>query len=180
MRDSTSPGQAFAPSRGFARNRAIALLAVLVMILAGAVVILFARPAAESGAIETEARAPDTGGSFGFQTTRRASPDEVRAYLNDMFDRLDRDGSGHVDAAEAPRHQVTSFRARDGTIGQLPLTQAEWIDQGDADRDGRVSRTEYFAHLIPPVQAILGVPEDWSPRDGQASVRAPLKRPDAR
>jgi len=150
------------------------------MIPVGGVAIVLARPAAESAAIEALEPAQGTGASSGFEATRRASPGEVRAYLNDMFDRLDRDGSGFVDPAEAPRRQVTSFRARDGTVGQLPLTQAEWIAQGDADRDGQVSRAEYFAHLVPPVQAILGVPADWSPRDGEAPVRDPLDRPGAR
>jgi len=148
------------------RSRAAVLLGVAV-ILAGALM-LMARPAAENATIPAQAPEP-AGEVASLGTARRASPDEVRAYLNDMFDRLDRDGSGYVEPAEAPRRQVISVHEGDGTIRQLPLAQAEWFARGDGDRDERVNRTEYFARLVPPVQAILGVPPDWRPRDGQLS-----------
>lgn len=125
----------------------------LVVVLGAATLILLAQ----------RADPPDENvGALG--NARQSSPEEVRAYLNDMFDRLDRDGSGAVERAEAPQRQVISATARDGTIRQLPLTQAEWFAKGDGDGDGRVTRTEFLGRLVPPVQGILGVPADWRPR----------------
>ena len=134
---------------------------------------MFARPAAERPAFPVTAPEPPDPNAVGFGTARRASPGEVRAYLNDKFDRLDRDGSGYVEPAEAPRLQVIAVRAADGTIRQLPLRQADWFAQGDGDRDGRVDRTEYFVRLLPPVQAIYGVPTNWQPRDSERLADVP-------
>jgi hypothetical protein len=131
---------------------------------------MFGRPTAEHAADEKPEPLAEESTRLG--TARRASPDEVRAYFNDMFDRLDRDGSGYVELAEAPRRQVISAKLGDGTIRQLPLAQAEWFAQGDGDQDGRVSRTEYFARLLPPVQAVFGVPASWRPMDGERPARA--------
>jgi hypothetical protein len=159
------------PFTTFSRNRAAVLLAATAILAAFALVLL-TRPAAENAAREIPAAGPLAARSADYGTARRASPDEIRAYFNDMFDRLDRDGSGFVEPAEVPRLQVTSVTVGDGTIRQLPLTQAEWLAQGDGDRDGRVTRTEYFARLIPPVQAIFGVPPGWQPSDGERPDRA--------
>lgn len=154
--DHLSPGR-------LARSRAAAPLVALVMVLAVAALVMLVRLGAEHVADE-EPEAP-AGESTRPGLASRASPEEVRAYFNDMFDRLDGDGSGYVELAEAPRRQVISARLHDGTIRELPLTQAEWFAQGDGDHDGKVSRTEYFARLLPPIQAVYGVPADWRPMD---------------
>lgn len=156
-------------SSRFTRNSAAALLGAIGIILVASTLIMFGQPAAEHAADEKPEPLAGDGTRLG--TARRASPDEVRAYFNDMFDRLDRDGSGYVELAEAPRRQVISARLGDGTIRQLPLTQAEWFAQGDGDRDGMVNRTEYFARLLPPVQAVFGVPASWRARDSEHLAR---------
>lgn len=143
---------------------AIVLLGAFVAVLAASTLFGLAYPATDRPGVEATKSEPDEGGSS-VEPVRRASPVEIRAYLNDMFDRLDRDGSGYVEPAEAPRQQVMSTRLADGTIRQWPLTQAEWSARGDGDRDGRVSRTEYFSRLLPPVQLMFGVPANWNPSE---------------
>jgi len=150
-------------SSRFTRNRGAALLAVLTMISAVSAAVMIGRLPAESAANEKPERLVADSTRLG--TARRASPAEVRAYFNDIFDRLDRDRSGYVELAEAPRRQVISARLPDGTTRQLPLTQAEWFAQGDGNQDGKVDRTEFFSRLLPPVQAVFGVPVGWQPTD---------------
>jgi hypothetical protein len=159
------------PFRRFDRNGAAVMLGALVTVLAASTLsILY--PAADDAAIEVPMPARLAGESSA-GAARRASPDEIRAYLNDMFDRLDRDGSGYVEPAEAPRRQVMSTRLSNGSIRQWPLTQAEWFAQGDGDRDGRVTRNEYFSRLLPPVQSVLGVPANWRPGAPDRPAQAP-------
>lgn len=161
-------------SSRFKRNRAASLLGALVIIPAVTALVILGQPATEHAA--DEKFEPPAGESTRLGTARRASPDEVRAYFNDMFDRLDRDRSGYVELAEAPRRQVISARLGDGTMRQLLLAQAEWFALGDGDQDGKVNRTEYFARLLPPVQAILGVPASWRPMDGERLNRADQRK----
>ena len=66
---------------------------------------------------------------------------------------------------------VGASRLADGSVRQWPLTQAEWFAQGDGNRDGRVTRSEYFSRLLPPVQSMFGVPESWQPGDGKRPAR---------
>lgn len=156
-------------SSRFKRSHAAALLGALVIILIVSTLVMFGQPATEHEADEKPE--PPAGESTHLGSARRASPDEVRAYFNDMFDRLDRDRSGYVELAEAPRRQVISATLGDGTIRQLPLTQAEWFARGDGDQDGKVNRTEYFDRLLPPVQAVFGVPASWRPMDSERLTR---------
>ena len=92
-----------------------------------------------------------------------ASAEQVTAFLGDSFDILDRDHSGFLEASEMPPVQV-----RVGSPGNLravdqAAARAMWMERGDTDGDGRISKTEYIAASRPPFDH-GGIPADWKPR----------------
>lgn len=106
----------------------------------------------------------------------KASPERVRAYVRQMFDAMDKDGSGHIEMAEAPErlgwHKAKM--AADGTVTydrNDPLTEltgnearAQYIKNVDTDGDLRVSFEEYAKPVMPQYleRGIPLIPADWT------------------
>jgi Ca2+-binding EF-hand superfamily protein len=106
----------------------------------------------------------------------KASPERVRAYVRQMFETMDKDGSHFIELAEAPAMlgMPKGKMSPDGTVTydrNDPLTQltgdearAEYIRNVDKDGDGRVSFEEYAKPVMPQYlqRGIPLIPADWT------------------
>jgi DNA-binding CsgD family transcriptional regulator len=89
------------------------------------------------------------------------TPEELRAYAEDRFRELDKDGSGFVERGEAPAPQIRLTEATWEGDGPPPrewyeqqpsrpvplgpdMARGAWIARGDANEDGRLSFDEYL------------------------------------
>ena len=91
--------------------------------------------------------------------------DQAEAFLSDSFSLIDRDGSGFIEEAEQPPLKTRQV-STDGTDnGPIEADPAAWRTIFDVDEDGKVSREEYIAKLLPGVLE-RGIPENWKPRGG--------------
>ena len=100
-----------------------------------------------------------------------ASPERIEAYVRSMFDRMDSDGSGFIEQAEAPERLAAmrqgSPRGYDpANVAEAfegQAAQTEYISVVDKDGDGRVSYEEYATPTRPQYLArgIPLTPADW-------------------
>ncbi len=117
----------------------------------------------------------------------RASPEIVRAFVNESFDLLDSDHSGFIERAEvrAPSGDaVITASRREGEDSKAaspvaapdadkpdagknvrpfvtdPVAQAAWLARLDKDGDDRVDREEYLKDVLERF-LIWGVPANW-------------------
>ncbi|HEY6816919.1 MAG TPA: EF-hand domain-containing protein [Croceibacterium sp.] len=106
-----------------------------------------------------------------------ASPERVRAYVRQMFDVQDADGSGFIEIAEAPSRLITQ-QARLGADGKAtydpddPARQLEgdaarrqYIANVDKDGDGKIGFEEFAEPVMPQFlrRGIPLIPADWAP-----------------
>lgn len=101
----------------------------------------------------------------------KASPERVEAYVRQMFDNWDRDGSGYVEKAEAPEW-LSVPKAGRLAPGELPeyielegdAARAQYIENVDKDDDGKVSYDEYAGPVRPQYleRGIPLIPADWT------------------
>ena len=110
----------------------------------------------------------------------QASPERVRAYVRQMFDASDKDGSGFIELAEAPLRIVTMKpRQPDEPIRPFrkeevaqefngAAAQRQYIATVDKDDDGRVSFDEYAEPVMPQYleRGIPLIPADWTASPG--------------
>lgn len=92
-----------------------------------------------------------------WQQDTKVSFEEATAYLEASFDRIDRDKSGFLDAADSPR--VTVQGQSDIAPKAVDTSDAAsmWITRLDANGDGKVSREEWVTKLRPGVME-RGIP----------------------
>ncbi len=119
----------------------------------------------------------------------KASPEVVRAFVNETFDSADKNHSGYIERDEAPETLLQSTVVHKGPIpkpGDRPIVpddnepvnvmkgpaaQAAYLATMDKDADGKVSREEYQAATYPRFLA-------WGvPATGTARQRSPRSRP---
>lgn len=84
----------------------------------------------------------------GQDTRQGATYEEATSYLEASFAKIDRDGSGFVDAADAPKMTVQG----PGDMAPRPMAPSDaslWIERLDANKDGKVSRDEWVGGLRP-------------------------------
>lgn len=106
----------------------------------------------------------------------KASPERVRAYVRQMFDASDKDGSGFIEVPEAPLRLATMkprqpdepiriYRKED-VAEELhgPAAQRQYVANVDKDDDGRVSFEEYAEPVMPQYleRGIPLIPADWT------------------
>lgn len=106
-----------------------------------------------------------------------ASPERVRAYVRQLFDTWDVDGSGFVELAEAPSVLITQ-PAKLGSDGKATLdlndpgkrlegdaARRRYIANADKDGDGKVSFEEFAEPVMPQFlrRGIPLIPADWKP-----------------
>ncbi|MES2442182.1 MAG: hypothetical protein V4574_05075 [Pseudomonadota bacterium] len=79
-----------------------------------------------------------------------ATAEQVTAFLARSFGMMDKDHSGYLEAAEAPR---TTMRTEGGPAREIDSKQAGamFVARADRDGDGRVSRDEWIAFMRPPL-----------------------------
>ncbi|GAA3861569.1 calcium binding protein CalD [Saccharothrix violaceirubra] len=89
-----------------------------------------------------------------------------------QFDKLDNDGSGYIELADYDRTAEALIKATGASVGSAAAqaVRAEYhklfqrlADQLDTDRDGRISREEYFANI-----------EDIYTTEGEYDILRPL------
>lgn len=104
---------------------------------------------------------------------RPATPDEIRAFVAESFDLMDKDHSGFIERGEAPAAGIGFTRppgnqasAGDTRTSWITGTagQALWISNGDKDGDGKVSKDEYIAWMYPIWSQRRELPAFWKPR----------------
>jgi DNA-binding CsgD family transcriptional regulator len=146
-----------APSASEKRFDRPLILGGLVMILVTAAIIALA---AQSTAPARETR-PDNFRMVPASEFVDGTPEELRAYAEDRFREMDKDGSGFVERDEAPVPQIRLTEASWEGPGKptrewieqqqsraVPLdplmARAAYISQGDANADGKLSFDEYL------------------------------------
>jgi DNA-binding CsgD family transcriptional regulator/Ca2+-binding EF-hand superfamily protein len=107
----------------------------------------------------------------------KASPERVRAYVRQMFDGMDADRSGFIEAAEAPAMLITA-PAKMGADGKATYdpsdpgialkgdaARKQYIANVDKDGDGKVSFEEFAEPVMPQFlrRGIPLIPADWTP-----------------
>lgn len=92
-----------------------------------------------------------------------ATPEQATAFLVSSFEIMDSDHSGYIEPVEAPGVSVRD--SSDTVPRRVPGRQgaAMWIANYDRDGDGKVSKVEFIARMLPGVEA-KGVPANWRPR----------------
>lgn len=109
----------------------------------------------------------------------KASPEVVKAFVDDLFDTQDKNHSGYMERDEAPNTLAQSTVIRKGpfpkpgergpfpdvdepvVVMKGPAAQAAFLATMDKDADGKVSREEYQAANYPRF-LIWGVPANWN------------------
>jgi DNA-binding CsgD family transcriptional regulator len=91
---------------------------------------------------------------------------DATAFLAKVFESLDRDRSGFLDAREAGTLEPRGA-TRDHGLPPAPApgerdpeAERKWMDKLDASRDGKVSDREYIDYMTPWI-LLHGVPADW-------------------
>lgn len=151
------------------------LVGVTAMIILAAAMLAFLAQGQSGGTINNPAydgAADNSGERRSIQDLEfvKASPERVEAYVRQMFDNWDRDGSGYVEKAEAPEWLSVPKPGRLAP-GELPeyielegdAARAQYIENVDKDDDGKVSFDEY-AGPVRPQFLELGIPlipADW-------------------
>ena len=99
-------------------------------------------------------------------SARKTDMKEASAFLTTSFASEDLDHSGFLEPAEASRMEPRDAQ-RDKSLppappaGQPdPAAEQKWMPKLDTNRDGRVSRDEYIAYMMPWI-LWQGVPADW-------------------
>jgi DNA-binding CsgD family transcriptional regulator len=103
---------------------------------------------------------------------RPARPDEIRAFVAESFDLMDKDHSGFIERDEAPAAGIGFSQphggepAKGGKLTWVTGTagQALWISNGDKDGDGKMSKDEYIAWMYPIWAQRGAIPAFWKPR----------------
>ena len=103
---------------------------------------------------------------------RPATPDEIRAFVAESFDLMDKNHSGFIERGEAPAagigftHPPGDQASKDGKTSWITGTagQALWISNGDKDGDGKMSKDEYIAWMYPIWSQRGALPAFWKPR----------------
>lgn len=107
----------------------------------------------------------------------KASPERVRAYVRQMFDRFDTDRSGFIEVAEAPAMLVTAqakmgadgkatyYPDKPGTELKGDAARRQYIANVDKDGDGKISFDEFAEPVMPQFlrRGIPLIPADWTP-----------------
>lgn len=166
------------------------VIGVLVMsfALAAATAVLLTQPlgdAATSTAEDPPASSPQEGSPEGSNNIKvglgdlgnvEASPERVRHYVRQMFDREDKDRSGYVERSEAstriemrePRSPESSPQSYSETklvkVFEGDAARTEYIRGLDLDGDDRISFEEYSAKMAPHYEqrGIPLIPADWA------------------
>jgi len=140
------------------------ILGAFVMILVTAVIIALA--AQSSGVVATPSAPagetqPDNVRMASASEFVDGTPEELRAFAEDRFRAMDKDGSGFIERGEAPVPQIRLIDAKWDGDGQPPrewfeqqrtrpvpldpvMARAAYIAQGDANADGKLSFDEYL------------------------------------
>jgi len=91
-----------------------------------------------------------------------ATPEQATAFIAASFAAMDKDKSGYLEAAEAPR---ASVRVNNGPRTDVGAEQGGrmFLARFDTNGDGRMSGDEYIATRRPMVLA-SGIPANWKPK----------------
>lgn len=135
-----------------------AITAMSITIAAALAVALAGAPAPRQSAPAPQQKARMYDGPF-----VPATPERATAFITASFAAMDRDKSGYLEAAEAPR---ASVRVNNGPRKDVGVEQGGrmFLARFDTDGDGKVSRDEYIATRRPMVLA-MGIPANWKPRN---------------
>ncbi len=91
------------------------------------------------------------------------TPEQATAYLAQSFAAMDKDKSGYLEPAEAPRASVSVNNGPRKDVGAEQGGRM-FLARFDTDGDGKVSKDEYIATRRPMVLA-MGIPANWKPRN---------------
>jgi Ca2+-binding EF-hand superfamily protein len=75
-------------------------------------------------------------------------------FLERSFATMDRNSDGYIDFAEAPNATYQRTRIRAGhpiVVLDQEAGPAVWLRGMDADKDGRVSKTEFISTILPQI-----------------------------
>jgi DNA-binding CsgD family transcriptional regulator len=148
-----------APSAGHKRLHRPLILGGLVMTLVAAAIIVIA--AQSSGGVADAETTPDEFRMAPASDFVEGTPEELRAFAEERFRTMDKDGSGFVERDEAPNVQIRMTDVAWKGDGPAPrewleqqsrpvplepaMAKAAYIAKSDADGDGKLSYDEYLA-----------------------------------
>jgi DNA-binding CsgD family transcriptional regulator len=124
--------------------------------------------------VSSDTPAPDSAEVMPQPGMRKASWNDVTAFLSDAFKFLDSDGSGFLDPAETSALEPRDSH-RDPSLPPPPAkgqsdhaAEAKWLVKLDTDRDNRVSQDEYVGYMRPWL-LWQGIPKDWKASETPAN-----------